>query len=129
VNLARIEWGVGIVLLVAAAVICLVPGKELPRAFSLYDKLSHIVGHAALAAYFTGLLPRQRWWKIFVYLLLFGALIEFGQYFMQVGRDGDPRDVLANSSGAAVGLLAGRLGLSRWPVLVERLFGRRGALQ
>ena len=57
----------------------------------------------------------HRWWKIFVFLLLLGAGIEFAQYFMHVGREGDVRDVLANVAGAALGLLLARLGLARWP--------------
>ena len=128
-NLTRAEWGVGVLLLVAATVVCLVPGEELPRAFSFNDKLSHVVGHGALAAYFTGLLPRQRWWKIFLYLLLFGVFIEVAQYFMHVGRNGDVRDALANSIGVVFGLLVGWLGASRWPALVAWVLGPRGAVE
>jgi VanZ family protein len=128
-NLTRIEWGVGIALLAAATVLCLVPGQELPRAFSFSDKLSHVVGHGALAAYFSGLLPRQAWWKIFLYLLLFGVAIEIAQHYMQVGRNGDARDVLANSAGVALGLMAGWAGLWRWPSWVAWLLGRREPAQ
>ena len=67
--------------------------------------------------YFTGLVPRRGWWKIFVFLLLLGVAIEFAQYYMHAGRDGDPRDVVANCAGAALGLLLARLGLARWPGL------------
>jgi VanZ family protein len=128
-NLARIEWGFGIALLLAATVVCLVPGQEIPSAFEFNDKLSHIVGHGALAAYFTGLVPRRGWWKIFLYLLLFGLAIEVAQYYMHAGRNGDPRDLVANCVGVLTGLLAGRLGLSRWPELVSWLLTRRGAAQ
>ena len=58
-------------------------------------------------------------------LLLFGIVIEFAQYFMHVGREGDPRDVVANSAGAVLGLSLARLGLSRWPDLAAWLLGRR----
>jgi len=34
---------------------------------------------------------------------------------MHVGREGDPRDVVANSIGAALGLVLARLGMARWP--------------
>ncbi len=104
--------------MIAAAVVCLVPGDEVPKAFEYNDKLSHISGHAVLAAYFTGLVPRRGWWKIFVFLLLFGVAIEFAQYSMHEGREGDPRDVVANSAGALLGLLLGFLGVARWPELV-----------
>jgi VanZ family protein len=122
--LMRVWWGLGIFLVALAAVVCLIPGQELPT-LELNDKLSHIVGHGALALYFAGLIPRRGWWKIFVFLLLFGTAIEFAQYYMHMGREGDPRDVLANSCGAALGLLLARLGLSRWPEFAAWLLGRR----
>jgi hypothetical protein len=124
-NLARLEWIAGIVLLVAATVACLVPGHDLPASLNLNDKVSHMIGHGALAAYFTGLVPRARWWKIFVSLMVFGALIEVLQHVMQVGRNGDPRDLLANGVGISIGLLAGLLGVARWPELVAWVV-RRG---
>ena len=93
--------------------------------FELNDKVSHLVGHGSLALYFAGLVPRRGWWKIFVFLLLFGIAIEFAQYYMHAGRDGDPRDVIANSLGAAFGLLLARCGLARWPEFAAWLLGRR----
>jgi VanZ family protein len=127
-NLARLEWTFGIVLLVAATVACLVPGHDLPASFELNDKISHMIGHGALAAYFTGLIPRSRWWAIFVLLMLFGIVIEFAQYAMHVGRNGDPRDLIANGVGIALGLLLGLLGVARWPELVAWVW-RRGAVE
>lgn len=124
-NLRRFWWGLGWVLVLAAVVVCLVPGTEVPGAFEMNDKLGHLVGHGALALYFTGLVPWPRWWKIFLFLLLLGIAIEFAQYHMHVGRDGDPRDVLANAVGAGLGLVLGKLGLSRWPEWADRLLGRR----
>jgi VanZ family protein len=126
-NLVRIEWIAGILLMLAATVVCLVPGHDLPASFELNDKVSHIIGHGALAMYFAGLVPRRNWWKIFLYLMIFGAVIEVAQYFMHVGRNGDPRDLLANAIGVSLGLLAGLLGVSRWPELVSWVFGRREA--
>jgi hypothetical protein len=124
-NLARIEWTGGVVLLLAATVVCLVPGHDLPASFELNDKISHMAGHGALAAYFTGLVPRRRWWKIFLGLLLFGAVIEVAQSLMHLGRNGDPRDMLANLVGISTGLLVGFLGISRWPDLVAWVLRRR----
>jgi len=124
-NLHRVWWALGALLVAAALVVCLVPGPSLPTPIEWNDKVSHLTGHALLAIYFTGLVPRRGWWKIFVFLLLFGISIEFAQNYMHAGREGDPRDVLANSAGAALGLLAGRLGLARWTTLAEWLLGRR----
>jgi VanZ family protein len=126
-NLTRIEWAIGYLLVIAALVVCLVPGRELPSTFELNDKISHLVGHGALALYFSGLVPRRGWWKIFLFLLLFGAVVETAQYFMHAGREGDPRDVIANSAGALLGLLAGWIGLARWPQWVARILGQQRA--
>jgi len=123
-TLTRLWWILGCLLVLAAIVVCLVPGKELPSSFELNDKISHVVGHGALALYFTGLVARRSWWKIFVFLLVLGALIEVAQYAMHMGREADVRDVVANSIGAILGLAIGRLGLSRWPELAAWLLGQ-----
>jgi VanZ family protein len=123
-NLTRVWWSLGSVIVLAALVICLLPGHDLP---DVNDKVSHVIGHALLAVYFAGLVPRVRWWKVFVFLLVFGVCVEFAQHHMHLGRHGDPRDVLGNCTGALLGLLAARLGLDRWPEFMAGLLGRRAA--
>lgn len=120
-------WVMGALFVGVAVCVCLVPQQELPGAFEFNDKLSHVFGHAAMAIYFTGLVPRRSWWKIFVFLLLLGIGIEFAQHYTHWGRRGDYRDVIANSAGAALGLLLGRLGLSNWPQWLVRLAGLKAA--
>jgi VanZ family protein len=120
-------WGLGCLLVGTAVLVCLVPGQEIPKAFEFNDKLSHVIGHGAMAAYFAGLVPRRSWWKIFVFLLLLGGAIELAQHSMHVGREGDARDLVANSCGAGLGLALGWLGLARWPQWAERLLGHRVA--
>ena len=103
-------------LVVAAVVVCLVPMPEMPQAFDWNDKVSHMIGHGTAGAVFRGSGAAASWWKIFVFLLLFGIAIEFAQYFMHAGRQGDPRDVLANSTGAVAGSAArAAAGCRRWP--------------
>lgn len=126
-TLTRFWWVLGFLFVGLAVWICLVPGQDLPGAFELNDKVGHAGGHALLALYFTGLVPRRGWWKIFALLLLLGMGIEFAQYHMHAGREGDPRDVLANSTGSLIGLLLGFLGISRWPAWAAWLLGRRPA--
>lgn len=126
-NLMRVWWVLGVLLIVAATIVCLIPNTEIPKDFELNDKVSHLIGHGALAAYFAGLMPRRSWWKIFVLLLLFGTVIECAQHYMQFGREGDPRDVIANSLGTVLGLVAARCGLARWPEFAARLLGQRTA--
>jgi len=126
-SLTRVWWALGMLLVVLAAIVCLIPIPEMPQTFDLNDKVSHLIGHGTLALYFAGLVPRRGWWKIFVLLLMFGITIEFAQYYMRAGRHGDVRDVFANATGAAVGLLLARCGLGRWPELAAWLLGRRAA--
>jgi VanZ family protein len=120
-------WGLGLLLVGTAVYFCLVPMQELPGAFDLNDKVNHVLGHAVMALYFSGLVARRSWWKIFVFLLLLGVAIEFAQHYMHLGRQGDARDVVANSLGAGVGLLLGFLGLARWPQWAGRLVGQKAS--
>jgi VanZ family protein len=124
-NLQRVWWVLGAVLLAAAIWVCLMPVNRVVTSFEWSDKTSHLLGHGILALYFTGIVARKAWWKIFVGLLVMGIGIELAQYYMHVGREGDPRDVVANAAGAALGLMAGWLGLSRWPEVAAWLLGRR----
>ena len=123
-TLYRVWWALGAIIVVLAIVVCLVPGEELP-VFEWNDKASHVMGHGLLALYFSGIVVRRSWWKIFLFLLLLGAAIEFAQYSMHVGRDSDARDVVANSVGALLGLAVGWLGGARWPELAAWILGRR----
>lgn len=124
-TLYRAWWALGAIIVLLAIFICLIPGKELPAAFEWNDKTSHLVGHGLLALYFSGLVARRSWWKIFLFLLLLGTAIEFAQYSMHAGREGDPRDVVANSIGALLGLAVGGLGGARWPEFAAWLLGRK----
>lgn len=122
-NLQKLWWILGVLLVGFVVLVCLIPSGDLPNA-PLNDKLNHFIAHCALAAWFAGLMPRNRWWKIFTGLLVLGIAIEVVQGLMHAGRDSDPLDVVANSIGAAAGLAVSWLGLARWPQLVARLLGR-----
>jgi VanZ family protein len=125
--MTRFWWVLGFTLVGIALILCLVPNQAIPQGFDLNDKLTHALGHAALSAYFTGLVARRNWWKIFVLLLAFGVTVEFLQHYMNLGRHGDARDVLANSAGDLLGLALGWLGLSNWPQWIGRAIGARKA--
>ena len=124
-NLQRLWWALGVLIVAAAVVVCLLPNADLPPSFSFNDKLSHVFGHALMAVYFSGLVARARWWKIFVFQLLLGVCIEIAQGTMHIGREADVIDVIANSIGALLGLGAARLGLARWPEAAAWILGRR----
>jgi hypothetical protein len=125
-TLQRCWWILGFVLVGCVVLVCLLPGDDLPST-PFNDKLNHFIAHFALAAWFAGLMPRGRWWKIFVGLAMLGVGIEIAQGLMHEGRESDPLDVVANSVGAAAGLLASWLGLARWPDVAAWLLGRRAA--
>ena len=123
--MTRVWWALGFLLVCMALVVCLMPMPQVDQPFTFNDKIAHGLGHAGLAMYFSGLVERRRWWKLFTFLLLFGVLIEFAQHYMEVGRDGDVRDVIFNALGSVIGLLAGYLGVSRWPVWIGWMLGKR----
>ncbi len=126
-TLQRFWWVLGILFVVLAILVCLVPSPKISVDLELNDKVSHLIGHTLLSVYFTGLVPRRNWWKVFVWLLALGIAIEFAQVVLPTGREGDPRDVLANASGASLGMLLGWIGLARWPEWAAWLLGRRAA--
>lgn len=125
----KVWWSLGVLIVLAALTVCLLPGKELPHAFELNDKAGHLLGHGLMAVYFAGLVPQRRWWKVFVFLLVFGIVVETAQHYMNLGRQGDVRDVIANSVGALLGLLLARLGLARWPMVGAWMLGQRRATE
>jgi VanZ family protein len=115
----------GVVLVVLAAFVCLAPGRDIPGGFQFNDKLWHAVGHLALTIYFCGLVPRLGWYKVVAFLLAFGIGIEIAQHFMQMGREADKFDILANTTGMALGLGLSHFGMNRWPHWVAWTLGRR----
>jgi VanZ family protein len=123
-TLKRFWWGVGLALVAFVVIVCLVPNADLPST-PTDDKLNHFIAHFVLAAWFAGLVPRNRWWLLLAGLLVLGAGIEIAQSFMRLGREGDVRDELANFVGNIAGIGASWLGLARWPDVAARLLGRR----
>jgi VanZ family protein len=55
------------------------------------------------------LLSTRRRWAIPLFAVLFGAAVEVGQAVMPLGRDGDWRDLLADSLGVATAWFVWRL--------------------
>lgn len=104
--------------------VCLLPGKELPQT-GMNDKLEHLTAYTLLSLWFAGLYPRSRYLLIAFALFCMGVSIECGQWLMHAGREADIRDVIANSTGIAVGLTLAMLGLGQWTQRVEALLVRR----
>src|SRR6185436_20912910 len=87
-----------------AIFICLLPSNKLPDV-GASDKTEHFLAYFLLSTMFAGIYPRNRYWVIAVGLVILGILIEFAQGAMHMGRQADPMDVVANSTGIAAGLV------------------------
>ena len=88
--------------------ITLAPGKDVPGVGLVWDKAEHATAWAVL----TGaglLLSTRRRWMIPLFAFLFGAAVEILQAVMPLGRDGDVRDLIADSVGIAVAWVVWRL--------------------
>ena len=82
--------------------LCLSPSDELPKV-SLWDKYEHSVAWFVLTA--TGLLlSHHRPRAIAAFAIGLGAVVEILQATMGFGRDGDWRDLVADTLGVAVAL-------------------------
>jgi VanZ family protein len=88
------------------------------------DKVEHAAGYMALTLWFAGIYPRSRYLWIAVALFAMGVAVEFLQGWMSLGRNSDPRDVLANTVGIAIGLAIAVTALGGWVQRVEKTFAR-----
>lgn len=95
-----------------------------PAGMHGFDKYQHFGTYLLLAAWFTGLVGRQRYWLVVAGLLGLGLLMEIGQFAMQAGRMGDPYDMAANTAGVAAGLLLALAATGGWAQKVERWLPR-----
>jgi VanZ family protein len=97
------------------------PTEALPQGLTFWDKAEHALAYLALSLLgawaFSGRLGR-----LAVALFLGGVGVEILQSTMGLGRQGDPWDAVANSTGIAVGLLVALL-VRNW---AARRLQRRG---
>lgn len=79
------------------------PASDLPQQLP-WDKLNHFIAYAGLAV---GLrLTGRRWLTAWIVAVAFSIAIEYLQMMVPERHGGDWEDILANSLGASVGLLA-----------------------
>lgn len=109
-----IGWG----LIIAAIVVCLLPGQSLPTT-NISDKVEHAGLYAFLTIWFAGLYPRNRYLLIAGALVVLGIGIEIAQGAMHLGRTADIRDVFANSIGIMIGLVLAFAGLGGWAQWID----------
>lgn len=90
----------------------LAPGEDVPGVNLIWDKAEHAIAWAVLTG--SGLLlSTKRRWAIGVFAFGFGAAVEVLQAVMPLGRDGDWRDLAADSVGIVAAYLAWAL-MRRW---------------
>lgn len=89
-------------------VIALVPQPQAPVG-TPNDKVNHILAFFTLAFLARLLWPGTRLIVPFLWLALFGGLIEVLQHVMRLGRDGEWLDFVADVVAVAIGLAAAQL--------------------
>ncbi len=101
----------------------LAPEHDLPK-LNVWDKAEHALAFFGLTFLGVWAMPHLRL-RIAAAMVALGAAIEVAQATMPLGRDGDIKDLLADSMGVALGLavaLEAREILHRlWPLIQRRL--------
>lgn len=118
---------IGVLMALAVAVVCLMPGGKVPDLPGVSDKVEHFGAFFLLSFWFSSILVRRDFiWMVLV-LLVFGVLIEVGQEMMRRGREGEVLDVVADAGGIVAGMLLALTPLGRWAFWFEQrlLRGKR----
>ncbi|MGE3194511.1 MAG: VanZ family protein [Microbacteriaceae bacterium] len=90
--------------------------------YSVLEFLANVAMFVPVGLFFLLLLGRRRWWLAIVLGVVLTCAIEFAQVFLP-GRVSDPRDIVANSTGALIGVVAALV--VTWPAAVRRARERR----
>lgn len=101
----RVWLALWIAMIALVLVGSLMPAQRLPApAFAGVDKLQHLVGYTALAAYAVLLFARLRLQAVAIAgLVTLGVGIEFAQEAFTASRRADVADVVANTLGVLLG--------------------------
>jgi hypothetical protein len=109
---------IGWVMVAFVILVSLLPGGKLPVT-GVNDKVEHLLFYTLLAVWFAGIYPRSRYVVIGLGLFLMGAAIEWAQGAMNLGRQSDFRDLIANSVGISIGLCLALVWLGGWAQRLE----------
>ncbi|MCU0758680.1 MAG: VanZ family protein [Steroidobacteraceae bacterium] len=115
----RLWLALGAVMVAVMLYVCLIPDVPGPK-FEGVDKIEHVLAWLVVSAWFASLVERRGFVRLAIALVVLGVGIEFAQAFMDIGRQGDWRDVVANSLGVAGGMLSVALGGDSWLARIER---------
>jgi VanZ family protein len=88
------------------------------------DKLEHAFGYFLLTFWFCGIYPRRQYWLVGLAMFGMGILVEVLQGAMQLGRQADVRDLIADTIGIVPAMLLSLTPLGRWPRWLEALVVR-----
>ncbi|MBC7984215.1 MAG: VanZ family protein [Candidatus Obscuribacterales bacterium] len=121
----RLWVTLGWTFVIAAVTVSLLPGRTV-MSVSYNDKVAHTVAYVLLTLWFTGIYPRSRYALIASGLFILGVAVEFAQDWMQLGRQRDFADVIANSTGITVGIALALTILGGWMQKVEGWLSSRG---
>lgn len=103
-----IPFNVRIILFAVAcgviAWLSLSPTQALPQGLTFWDKAEHALAYLGLGLIGAWAFPK-RLGRLAIGLFLAGVGVEILQSTVGLGRQGDPYDAVANSTGIAVGLL------------------------
>ena len=120
-------WMVGGWLLILFVVVsCMLPAPDIePVARLLPDKVEHALAFFGLALWFSGLYPRPTWWKLALWLIALGGLIEIAQGVFTTTRAMEFNDAVADTVGVLVALAVARAGADRWCSFAESVLPTR----
>jgi len=94
--------------------------------YSLLEFWANVAMFVPVGLFFLMLLGRGRWWLAIVLGVLLTCGIELAQVYLP-GRVSDPRDILANSVGALIGVVVALI--VTWPAAVRRARARRAEMR
>lgn len=114
----RVWLVIGWSMVALAMLVSLLPGEKLPST-GVNDKLEHMLAYTVLTVWFTGIYPRTRYAVIAIGLFLMGALLEWAQGALNVGRESDFRDLIANVIGISIGISLALVWLGGWAQRIE----------
>jgi len=114
----RLWLSLGMFMVLAITVVCLLPSKDLP-ALGVSDKIEHAVAFGALAFWFGSIVVRVDLPWVGMAVVVFGGLIELAQGALGGGRDAEWGDLAADAVGAALGIALVMTPLGRWAHWLE----------